>query len=144
MKPSNFCFFFLLQILLVSFVSACTSPTPAKDVEIDTLRQRYAERYTKGRTREEIESGFEVHKGQLAEIYLEHKNPTPGTVDVSLKIQSDGTVSECGIVFSSFQDPAFEDLLIEEIKKINFGGRDVPEFKVQAKRIVFAPFEPGR
>lgn len=96
-----------------------------------------------GRTLEEIQSKFDQSKGAFYVIYnrAQRENPNigAGKIVVSITIAPDGRVTDCKLVSSTFGDPAFEAKVIERVKLINFGPKQVPPFTYPNYPINFLP-----
>jgi outer membrane biosynthesis protein TonB len=96
-----------------------------------------------GRSTREIEEVFDRNKGALNGIYMraarENPNIADGKIVVKLTIASDGGVTECSLVYSSFGDPDFEGKIIERIKLMRFAARSVPPFTAPSYTLTFQP-----
>ena len=69
----------------------------------------------------------------------ENPNISAGKIIVSLTIAPDGSVTDCKLVSSSFGDPALESKVIQRVKLLNFGAKDVPSFTYPNYPINFLP-----
>lgn len=85
-----------------------------------------------GRTIEEIQQVFDRHKGAFNVIVTKAMRDNPnigaGKIVVSLTIAPNGTVTDCKMVSSTYNDPEFEAKIIARVKLLNFGAKDVPTF----------------
>lgn len=85
-----------------------------------------------GRTIEEIQLTFDRAKSAWYSIFdrAARQNPNIGVgkVVVSLTIAPDGSVTECHVVSSSYGDAELENKLVQRIKLLNFGAKNVPSF----------------
>ncbi len=88
---------------------------------------------TAGRSRAEIQEVFDRNKGAISAIFTraQRANPdmaTSGKITFSLTIAPNGSVTSCTIVSSSFHDPELERQIMERVKLMNFGAKNVPPF----------------
>ncbi|HVT36170.1 MAG TPA: AgmX/PglI C-terminal domain-containing protein, partial [Nevskiaceae bacterium] len=85
-----------------------------------------------GRTLEEIQLAFDRAKSAFYIIFdraaRNNPNITTGKIVVSLTIAPDGQVTDCHVVSSTFGDPDLENKIVQRVKLINFGAKDVPVF----------------
>lgn len=85
-----------------------------------------------GRTREEIQLTFDRNKNAFFAIYNRaaraDANLDAGRIVVSLTIAPDGSVTQCAIVTSSFGDAELEQKILQRVKLLNFGAKNVPPF----------------
>ncbi len=96
-----------------------------------------------GRTIQEVQEIFDRNKGGFNSIYnraaRENPNISAGQVVVHLVIAPDGSVTQCTVISSSFNDPDFEAKVLQRIKLLNFGAKNVPPFDVAHYPINFQP-----
>ncbi len=96
-----------------------------------------------GRTLEEIQLTFDRNKGAFYAIFnramREDPNISSGKVVVSLTIAPDGSVTNCTVVSSSFNNPDLERKLAQRVLLLNFGPKDVPPFTYPNYPINFLP-----
>jgi len=96
-----------------------------------------------GRSLEEIQLGFDRSKSAFNVIFSraarEQSGLGAGRVVVSLTIAADGSVSRCELVSSSFNSPELEAKIIQRVRMLNFGARDVPAFNYPNYPIDFLP-----
>lgn len=101
------------------------------------------DRMTAGRTLEEIQLTFDRSKAAFYAIFnramRENPNMGAGKVVVSLTIAPDGSVTDCKLVSSSFADPELESKVVQRVKLLNFGAKDVPVFTYPNYPINFLP-----
>ncbi len=88
---------------------------------------------TAGRSRAEIQEVFDRNKGAISAIFTRAQRanpdmPTSGKITFSLTIAPNGSVTACTIVSSSFHDPDLERQILERVKLMNFGAKNVPPF----------------
>jgi protein TonB len=62
-----------------------------------------------------------------------------GKIVVSLTIAPDGSVTDCKLVSSSFGDPGLEGKIVQRVKLLNFGAKDVPVFTYPNYPINYLP-----
>lgn len=96
-----------------------------------------------GRTLEEIQEVFDRNKGSFNAIYnramRSNANIADGKIVVKLTIAPDGTVTECTLVHSTFNDPDFERKVIARIELLRFPPKAVPPFTLSSYPIEFHP-----
>ena len=96
-----------------------------------------------GRSIQEVQEIFDRNKAGFNSIYnrAARENPSisAGQIVVHLVIAPDGSVSQCTVVSSSFNDPDFEQKVLQRIKLLNFGSKSVPPFDVAHYPINFQP-----
>ena len=93
------------------------------------------ERAVAGRTLQEIQLTFDRSKGAFDAIFTRTARETSGMdagkVSVTLTIAPDGSVINCNIVSSSFGNRDFEQKILQRVKTLNFGAKNVPVFTFQ-------------
>jgi protein TonB len=93
------------------------------------------ERAAAGRTLQEIQLTFDRSKSAFDAIFTrtarEISGMDAGKVSVSLTIAPDGSVIRCEIVSSSFGNAQFEQKILQRVKTLNFGAKNVPVFTFQ-------------
>ncbi|MDE0853145.1 MAG: AgmX/PglI C-terminal domain-containing protein [Nevskia sp.] len=96
-----------------------------------------------GRSIQEVQEIFDRNKAGFNSIYnrAARENPSisAGQIVVHLVIAPDGSVSQCTVISSSFNDPDFEQKVVQRIKLLNFGSKSVPPFDVAHYPINFQP-----
>lgn len=96
-----------------------------------------------GRTLEEIQLAFDRAKSAIGIIFdraaRTNANITSGKIVVSLTIAPDGSVTECHVVSSSFGDTDLENKVVQRVKLMNFGAKDVPMFTYPNYPINYLP-----
>ena len=96
-----------------------------------------------GRSIQEVQEVFDRNKGGFNSIYnraaRENPNISSGQILVHLVIAPDGSVAQCTVLSSSFNDPDFEAKVVQRIKLLNFGSKSVPPFDVAHYPINFQP-----
>lgn len=88
-----------------------------------------------GRTDEEINAVFDRAKGAFNAIYTRASNqnanlPSAGVIVISFTIQSDGSVTNCKLVSSTFADPEVTNKIVQRASLLNFGPKAVPAYTV--------------
>lgn len=85
-----------------------------------------------GRTPSEIQEVMNKNQGPFYAIYnraaRENTNIGRGKIVVRLTVSPSGAVTSCTLVSSSYNDPEFEHKVIERVKLVNFGAKNVPDF----------------
>lgn len=96
-----------------------------------------------GRTLEEIQLAFDRAKSAFYIIFdraaRANPNITTGKIVVSLTIAPDGSVTDCHVVSSTFGDPDLENKVVQRVKLLNFGAKDVPTFTYPNYPINYLP-----
>lgn len=96
-----------------------------------------------GRSIQEVQEIFDRNKAGFNSIYnrAARENPSisAGQIVVHLVIAPDGSVSQCTVISSSFNDPDFEQKVVQRIRLLNFGSKSVPPFDVAHYPINFQP-----
>lgn len=96
-----------------------------------------------GRTLEEIQLAFDRAKAAFYIIFdraaRNNPNITTGKIVVSLTIAPDGAVTDCHVVSSTFGDADLEAKVVQRVKLINFGAKDVPVFTYPNYPINYLP-----
>ncbi len=90
------------------------------------------EKIAAGRTLTEIKLTFDKNAGPFYAIFnraaRENADIGRGTIRVNLTISPSGSVTSCTLVSSTYNEPDFERKVIERVKLVNFGAKDVPTF----------------
>lgn len=95
-----------------------------------------------GRTLEEIQLVFDRNKASFYSMFNRALRENPdlrGKVVVKLTIAPSGAVTACELVNSELGDPDLEAKVIQRVKLLNFGSKNVPEFTYPNYPIVFLP-----
>jgi protein TonB len=96
-----------------------------------------------GRSIEEIQLTFDRSKAAFYAIFSRAQRDSPGMgagkIVVSLTIAPDGSVTDCKLVSSSFGDPGLEGKIVQRVKLLNFGAKDVPVFTYPNYPINYLP-----
>ena len=96
-----------------------------------------------GRTIQEIQEIFDRNKGSLTSIYnrqaRENTSMGDGKLVLKLTIAPDGSVTQCSVVSSSFNDPDFERKIVQRILLFKFQAKSVPPFTYGSYPIEFHP-----
>lgn len=96
-----------------------------------------------GRTLEEIQLTFDRNKGAFSSIFnrasRESSGLGAGKIVVSLTIAPDGSVTDCRLVSSTFNDPDLERKVIQRVLLMNFGAKSVPPFTYPNYPINYLP-----
>src|SRR3546814_11104000 len=69
----------------------------------------------------------------------EDPNIGSGKVVVSLTIAPNGSVTDCKLVSSTFNNPDLERKIVQRVLLLNFGAKDVPAFTFPNYPINFLP-----
>jgi TonB family protein len=84
------------------------------------------------RSLQELQLAFDRSKSSFSSIFNRAARETPGMdagkIVLSLTIAPDGTVSSCRVVSSSFNDAALEEKIVQRVRLMNFGARNVPAY----------------
>lgn len=97
---------------------------------------------TAGRTLEEIQLVFDRNKASFYAMFNRALRDNPdlrGKVVVRLTIAPSGAVTACELVSSELGDPDLEAKVVQRVKLLNFGPKNVPEFTYPNYPIVFLP-----
>lgn len=96
-----------------------------------------------GRTLEEIQLAFDRAKSAFYIIFDRAARSNPnigvGKIVVSLTIAPDGSVTDCHVVSSTFGDTDLENKVVQRVKLLNFGAKDVPTFTYPNYPINYLP-----
>lgn len=95
-----------------------------------------------GRTLEEIQLVFDRNKAAFYSMFNRALRENPdlrGKVVVKLTIAPNGSVTACELVSSELGDPDLEQKVLQRVKLLNFGAKNVPEFTYPNYPIVFLP-----
>ena len=95
-----------------------------------------------GRTLEEIQLVFDRNKASFYAMFNRALRENPdlrGKVVVKLTIAPNGSVTACELVSSELGDPDLEQKVVQRVKLLNFGAKNVPEFTYPNYPIVFLP-----
>lgn len=96
-----------------------------------------------GRTLEEIQLTFDRNKGAFYAIFNRAMRDDPnigsGKIVVSLTIAPNGSVTDCRVVSSTFNNPDLERKVVQRVLLLNFGAKDVPPFTYPNYPINFLP-----
>lgn len=95
-----------------------------------------------GRTLEEIQLVFDRNKGSFYSMFNRALRTDPGLrgkVVVRLTIAPSGAVTACELVSSELGNPELEQKVIQRVKLLNFGAKNVPSFTYPNYPIVFLP-----
>lgn len=85
------------------------------------------------RTDEEIQIVFDRYKSSLYRLYNKElrKDPTlRGQMVLKLTIEPDGSVSMCALQASDMNAPELSAQVVERVKTINFGAKEVPAITI--------------
>lgn len=96
-----------------------------------------------GRNYNEIQLVFDRNKAAFYAIFSRaaRENPNLGTgkVVVSITIAPSGAVTDCHVVSSSFNDPDLDAKVVQRVKLLNFGAKDVPTYTYPNYPINYLP-----
>jgi outer membrane biosynthesis protein TonB len=91
----------------------------------------------------EIQQTFDKNKRpffNLFHSYARKERVGAGKIEVSITIAPDGTVTDCHIVSTAYDSHSLNEAVVAEVKKLNFGARNVPEFTYSRYPINVLPF----
>jgi protein TonB len=94
------------------------------------------------RTLDEIQLTFDRSKAAFYSIYqreLRDKPDVRGKIVISLTIAPNGSVTAAQLVSSELGDPELEDKILQRVKLLNFGAKNVPSFTYPNYPIVLFP-----
>ena len=78
---------------------------------------------------------FDRSKGAFDAIFTraarENAGIEAGRVSISLTIAPDGSVTQCEIISSSFGNHDLEQKILQRVKSLNFGPKNVPAFTLR-------------
>lgn len=96
-----------------------------------------------GRGLEEIQLAFDRSKSAFNAIFSRAARETPGMgagrVVVSLTIAPDGSVTRCELVSGGFDNPDLVQKILQRVRLLNFGAKDVPPYTYPNYPIDFLP-----
>ena len=96
------------------------------------------------RTRKQVQLVFDHQKAAFYALFQTHARhggaAKPGSIVVDLTIAPDGSVSHCSVVSNSYDDPGFEQQVLQYVSAMNFGAKRVPPFELKAYPINFMAF----
>lgn len=94
------------------------------------------------RTLDEIQLTFDRSKAAFYSIYqreLRDKPDVRGKIVISLTIAPNGSVTGAQMVSSELGDPELEEKILQRVKLLNFGAKNVPSFTYPNYPIVLFP-----
>lgn len=95
------------------------------------------------RSLQELQLAFDRSKSSFFAIFnraaRERADMAAGRIVVSLTIAPDGSVARCELVSSSFDDAALEQKILQRVKLLNFGAKNVPPYTYPNYPISFLP-----
>lgn len=95
------------------------------------------------RSLQELQLAFDRSKSSFFSIFnraaRERADMGAGKIVVSLTIAPDGSVTRCELVSSSFDDAALEQKILQRVRLLNFGAKDVPSYTYPNYPISFLP-----
>jgi len=96
-----------------------------------------------GRSLQDIQLAFDRSKSSFFAIFnraaRERAGMGAGQIVVSLTIAPDGSVTRCDLVASSFSDAELEQKILQRVKLLNFGAKNVPAYTYPNYPIHFLP-----
>lgn len=85
-----------------------------------------------GRSLNEVKLTFDKNAGPFYAIFnraaRENANIGRGTIRVKITIAPSGAVTSCTLISSTYNDAEFERKVVERVKLLNFGAKNVPPF----------------
>lgn len=95
------------------------------------------------RSLKELQLAFDRNKSSLFSIFSraarESADLGSGKIVVSLTIAPDGSVTRCDLVSSSFGNPDLEQKILQRVRMLNFGAKNVPPYTYSNYPINFLP-----
>ena len=95
------------------------------------------------RTPQEIQLVFDRNKTAFFALFNRAARSNPnmgaGTIVMRLTIQADGSVSDCALVSSTFGDPELEEKILQRVKLMNFGPKNVGVFVYPNYPLAYLP-----
>jgi outer membrane biosynthesis protein TonB len=95
------------------------------------------------RSLQDLQLAFDRNKSSFFSIFNRAARETPGMesgkIVMSLTIAPDGSVTRCDIVSSSFNDAALEEKIVQRVRLMNFGAKNVPAYTYPNYPMVFIP-----
>lgn len=95
------------------------------------------------RSLKELQLAFDRNKSSLFSIFnraaRESADVGAGKIVVSLTIAPDGSVTRCELVSSSFGNPDLEQKILQRVRMLNFGAKNVPPYTYANYPISFLP-----
>jgi hypothetical protein len=95
------------------------------------------------RSLQELQLAFDRNKSSFFSIFNRAARETPGMeagkIVMSLTIAPDGSVTRCEVVSSTFNDPALEEKIVQRVRLMNFGAKNVPSYTYPNYPMVFIP-----
>ncbi|WP_341919353.1 AgmX/PglI C-terminal domain-containing protein [Hydrocarboniphaga effusa] len=95
------------------------------------------------RTPQEIQLVFDRNKTAFFALFNRAARSNPnmgaGTIVMRLTIQADGSVSDCALVSSSFGDPELEEKILQRVRLMNFGAKNVGVFVYPNYPLAYLP-----
>ncbi|WP_374679599.1 AgmX/PglI C-terminal domain-containing protein, partial [Hydrocarboniphaga effusa] len=95
------------------------------------------------RTPQEIQLVFDRNKTAFFALFNRAARSNPnmgaGTIVMRLTIQADGSVSDCALVSSSFGDPELEEKILQRVRLMNFGPKNVGVFVYPNYPLAYLP-----
>jgi outer membrane biosynthesis protein TonB len=95
------------------------------------------------RSLQELQLTFDRSKNAFSSIFNRAARENPameaGKIVVSLTIAPDGSVTRCDVVSSSFSDPDLEQKILQRVKLLNFGAKNVPPYTYPNYPLNFLP-----
>ncbi len=95
------------------------------------------------RSLKELQLAFDRNKSSLFSIFSraarESADIGAGKIVVSLTIAPDGSVTRCELVSSSFGNPELEQKILQRVRMLNFGAKNVPPYTYANYPINFLP-----
>ncbi|MDB5969757.1 MAG: hypothetical protein JWQ90_2207 [Hydrocarboniphaga sp.] len=84
------------------------------------------------RSLQDLQLTFDRNKSSFSAIFNRAARETPGMeagkIVLSLTIAPDGSVTRCEVVSSSFNDAALEEKIVQRVRLMNFGAKNVPAY----------------
>lgn len=97
------------------------------------------------RTIEELQQAFDKRRAWLRRLNSTRASANAGSIVLRLTVTPAGSVVECRIVSTDFDDPAFNAAVVAQAWRLHLGPREVAEFTYPAYALRFSAPErtPG-
>lgn len=97
------------------------------------------------RTIEELQQAFDKRRAWLRRLNSTRASANAGSIVLRLTVTPAGSVVECRIVSTDFDDPAFNAAIVAQAWRLHLGPREVAEFTYPAYALRFSAPErtPG-
>jgi TonB family protein len=91
----------------------------------------------------EVQENFDRNKATFISIFNQANRAdsriSVGEIRLRITIAPDGTVSECSVVSSTYDNPEFEQKIANAVRQLHFRAKDEPPFTIESYPITFHP-----